>query len=97
MDLKSPDGKIVFEEYGGLFINQIEWVIDTYKRFGGRNNHMMLPTDITLTPIALPKAHRHPNSRPLTDPLRLFQILGPVGWTLCKSRRYPEPERTHDR
>ncbi len=37
-----PDGKIVFEEDGQLYLNQIEWVIDTYKKFGARNNQMVL-------------------------------------------------------
>lgn len=35
---ENPDGKIVFEEDGQRYLNQIEWVIDTYKRFGHRNN-----------------------------------------------------------
>ena len=49
---KEPDGKIVFEEDGRLFLNQMEWVIDTYKRYGHRNNQMVLqvahPTDLAL-------------------------------------------------
>ncbi|MDM8543420.1 thymidylate synthase [Desulfococcaceae bacterium HSG9] len=48
----SIDGKIVFEEEGALYINQIEWVIETYRKYGERNNQMVLqvadPTDITL-------------------------------------------------
>ncbi len=47
-----PDGKIVFEKKGALYINQIEWVIDTYKKHGPRNNQMVLqiahPSDLTL-------------------------------------------------
>lgn len=49
---KEPDGKIVFEKDGRLFLNQIEWIIDTYKKYGYRNNQMVLqvahPTDLTL-------------------------------------------------
>jgi len=52
IDHRDVDGTIVFEEKGTLFINQIEWVIDTYKRFGARNNQMVLqvahPSDLTL-------------------------------------------------
>ena len=52
IDKRPVDGKIVFEEDGTLYINQIEWVIDTYRRFGQRNNQMVLqvahPTDICL-------------------------------------------------
>ncbi|MBW1698378.1 MAG: thymidylate synthase [Deltaproteobacteria bacterium] len=52
IDRREVDGKIVFEEQGVLYLNQIEWVIDTYKRFGERNNQMVLqvahPSDLTL-------------------------------------------------
>lgn len=52
VDRREPDGRIVFEENGRLYINQIEWVIDTYKRFGARNNQMVLqvaePSDLAL-------------------------------------------------
>lgn len=52
IDQRPVDGKIVFEEDGQLYINQIEWIIDTYKRFGERNNQMVLqvahPSDCTL-------------------------------------------------
>jgi thymidylate synthase len=52
VDFREPDGKIVFEEDGRLYINQIEWVIDTYKKFGARNNQMVLqvadPSDLIL-------------------------------------------------
>lgn len=51
-DMRCVDGNIIFEEDGKLYINQIEWVIDTYKNFGHRNNQMVLqvaePTDCTL-------------------------------------------------
>ena len=52
VDIREVDGKILFEEDGQLFLNQIEWVIDTYRRFGHRNNQMVLqvahPSDLTL-------------------------------------------------
>jgi thymidylate synthase len=52
IEARQVDGKIVFEEEGDIFINQIEWVIDTYKKFGHRNNQMVLqvahPSDLTL-------------------------------------------------
>lgn len=52
IDRRSVDGKIIVEEKGTLFLNQIEWIIDTYKRFGSRNNQMVLqvahPSDVTL-------------------------------------------------
>ena len=52
VDIRDIDGKIVFEEEGDLFLNQIEWVIDVYKKHGHRNNQMVLqvahPSDLTL-------------------------------------------------
>ncbi|HHP7233441.1 MAG TPA: thymidylate synthase [Desulfobacterales bacterium] len=52
VDRREVDGKVVFEEEGRLYLNQIEWVIDTYRRFGHRNNQMVLqvahPTDLAL-------------------------------------------------
>jgi len=52
IDKRDVDGEIVFEEDGHLYINQIEWVIDTYRRFGSRNNQMVLqvahPSDVCL-------------------------------------------------
>ena len=52
IDERDVDGKIVFEEKGSLYLNQIEWIIDTYRRFGFRNNQMVLqvahPSDVTL-------------------------------------------------
>lgn len=52
IDHRPVDGRVVFEEDGRLYINQIEWIIDTYKNFGKRNNQMVLqvahPTDIAL-------------------------------------------------
>ena len=52
VDIREIDGKMVFEEDGELYLNQIEWVIDTYKKYGYRNNQMVLqvahPSDLTL-------------------------------------------------
>jgi thymidylate synthase len=52
IDRRPVDGKVIFEEDGQLYLNQIEWIIDTYKRFGHRNNQMVLqvahPSDVTL-------------------------------------------------
>ncbi len=52
IDKRGIDGNIVFEENHQLYINQIEWIIDTYKKHGERNNQMVLqvahPTDLTL-------------------------------------------------
>ncbi len=52
IDVRDVDGKVVFEEKGSVYLNQIEWIIDTYRRFGSRNNQMVLqvahPSDVTL-------------------------------------------------
>ena len=52
IDERDVDGKIVFEENGSVYLNQIEWIVDTYKRFGSRNNQMVLqvahPSDVSL-------------------------------------------------
>jgi thymidylate synthase len=52
IDRREVDGKALFQESGQLYLNQIEWVIDTYKKFGHRNNQMVLqvahPSDVTL-------------------------------------------------
>jgi len=52
IDKRDVDGKMIFEENGRLFLNQIEWIIQTYKQFGERNNQMVLqvahPSDLTL-------------------------------------------------
>ena len=52
IDKRSVDGKAVFEENGKLYLNQIEWVVHTYKEHGSRNNQMVLqvahPSDLTL-------------------------------------------------
>lgn len=64
IDIREPDGKILFEHNGQLCINQIEWIIDTYRRFGHRNNQMVLqvahPSDIALLD---PPCLRHIDTR----------------------------------
>ncbi len=52
IDKRDIDGNVVFEEEGNLYLNQIEWIIQTYKKYGERNNQMVLqvahPSDLTL-------------------------------------------------
>ena len=52
IDQREVDGRAVFEEDGQLYLNQIEWIIQTYKKYGYRNNQMVLqvahPSDCTL-------------------------------------------------
>ena len=52
VDIRAVDGRAVFEEAGQLYLNQIEWVVQTYRHFGARNNQMVLqvahPSDLTL-------------------------------------------------
>ncbi len=46
------DGKCLFERNGVVYLNQIEWIIDVYKKYGYNNNQMILqigePTDSLL-------------------------------------------------
>jgi len=52
IDKREIDGQAVFEEDGQIYLNQIEWIIQTYKKHGQRNNQMVLqvahPSDCTL-------------------------------------------------
>jgi len=52
IDKREVDGQVVSEEDGILYLNQIEWIIQTYKKYGNRNNQMVLqvahPSDIAL-------------------------------------------------
>jgi thymidylate synthase len=52
VDAREVDGKALVAEGEGLYLNQIEWVIQTYRRYGHRNNQMVLqvahPSDLTL-------------------------------------------------
>lgn len=73
IDQRDADGKIVFREEGQLYLNQIEWVIDTYKKFGYRNNQMVLqiahPSDVTLLD---PPCLRSIDTRIQDDQLHFF-------------------------
>lgn len=64
INLLEPDGRILFEENGSLFLNQIEAAIETYKKYGFRNNQMILqvghPTDMLLVD---PPCLRHIDTR----------------------------------
>ena len=53
INIKDIDGKILdMDKYGKIFLNQIEWIIETYKNHGHRNNQLVLqvaqPTDTLL-------------------------------------------------
>ncbi|MBT8338678.1 MAG: thymidylate synthase [Desulfatitalea sp.] len=73
VDLRNIDGKVLFEEEGALFVNQIEWIIDTYKRHGHRNNQMVLqvahPSDLVLVD---PPCLRSIDTRIQDDTLHFF-------------------------
>lgn len=63
-----PDGRILFEEDGQLYLNQIEWAIEIYKKHGFRNNQIILqvghPTDMMLVD---PPCLRHIDTRIQND------------------------------
>jgi thymidylate synthase len=73
VDKREVDGRVVYEEEGQLYLNQIEWVIDTYKQFGYRNNQMILqvaePSDIILSD---PPCLRHIDTRIQDNALHFF-------------------------
>ena len=73
IDRREVDGQMVFEEDGQLYINQIEWIIRTYKDFGARNNQMVLqvahPSDLTLVD---PPCLRHIDTRIQDGALHFF-------------------------
>ncbi len=73
VDKRSIDGKAVFEENGNLYLNQIEWIIQTYKKHGSRNNQMVLqvahPSDLTLLD---PPCLRSIDTRIQNDTLHFF-------------------------
>ncbi|MDJ0816738.1 MAG: thymidylate synthase, partial [Desulfobacterales bacterium] len=72
-DKRELDGNVVFEEDGQLYLNQIEWIIQTYKKFGQRNNQLVLqvahPSDLTLLD---PPCLRSIDTRVQNDSLRFF-------------------------
>ncbi len=73
VDKREVDGHIIFEEDGQLYINQIEWIIATYKQFGQRNNQFVFqvahPSDLTLLD---PPCLRSIDTRIQDDTLRFF-------------------------
>lgn len=73
IDRREVDGKSVFQEDGRLYLNQIEWIIHTYKAFGARNNQMVLqvahPSDLTLVD---PPCLRSIDTRIQDDSLHFF-------------------------
>ncbi len=73
IDRREIDGKAVFEDGGQLYLNQIEWIIQTYRQFGQRNNQMVLqvahPTDLTLLD---PPCLRSIDTRIQDDTLHFF-------------------------
>lgn len=64
IDVRAPDGKILFEEDGELYLNQIEYTIEAYRKHGYRNNQLILqvghPTDMLLLD---PPCLRHIDTR----------------------------------
>ena len=64
IDNSTTDGKILFEEDGQLYFNQIEAAIEIYKKHGFRNNQIILqvghPTDLLLVD---PPCLRHIDTR----------------------------------
>jgi thymidylate synthase len=73
IDLREVDGKVLFQDGDDLYINQIEWVIRTYREHGHRNNQMVLqvadPSDLAL---ADPPCLRHIDTRIQDDRLIFF-------------------------
>ena len=73
IDKREVDGTAVFEEEGKLYLNQIEWIIQTYKKHGHRNNQMVLqvahPSDCTLLD---PPCLRSIDTRIQDDTLNFF-------------------------
>jgi len=73
IDNREVDGTAFFEEDGQLYLNQIEWIIQTYKTHGHRNNQMVLqvahPSDGTLLD---PPCLRSIDTRIQDDSLNFF-------------------------
>ena len=73
IDKREVDGTAVFEDDGQLYLNQIEWLIQTYKKHGHRNNQMVLqvahPSDCTLLD---PPCLRSIDTRIQDDTLHFF-------------------------
>jgi len=73
IDRREVDGTTVFKEGEQLYLNQIEWIIQTYKNHGHRNNQMVLqvahPSDCTLLD---PPCLRSIDTRIQDDALNFF-------------------------
>jgi len=73
IDKRDVDGNALFEEEGQPYINQIEWIIQTYQQFGNRNNQMVLqvahPSDVILLD---PPCLRSIDTRIQDDALHFF-------------------------
>lgn len=73
IDKKDVDGLIVLEKLGEIYLNQMQWIIETYKKYGHRNNQMVLqiasPTDICLVD---PPCLRHIDTRIQNNKLHFF-------------------------
>jgi len=76
VDKRDIDGKVLFEENNTLYLNQIEWIIDTYQKYGERNNQMVLqvahPSDLTLLD---PPCLRSIDTRIQDDKLHFTSVL----------------------
>ncbi len=73
VDKRQVDGSIVFSEGERLYLNQIEWVIDTYRRYGERNNQLVLQVAHPSDPILLdPPCLRHIDTRIQDGSLSFF-------------------------
>lgn len=74
VDLRRVDGTVLYRLLNQkIFLNQIEWIIDTYKKHGHRNNQMVLqiaePTDLILKD---PPCLRHIDTRIQDGALHFF-------------------------
>lgn len=73
VDVRDVDDKALFKEDGKYYLNQIEWVINTYKGYGHRNNQMVLqvahPSDLMLLD---PPCLRHIDTRIQDGKLSFF-------------------------
>jgi len=72
-DVREIDGKALYLRNDMVYLNQIEWVIQTYKKYGHRNNQMCMaieePSDLTLVD---PPCLRKIDTRIQDDTLHFF-------------------------
>ena len=86
---------------GQLYLNQIEWVINTYREFGQRNNQLVLqvahPSDLTLLD---PPCLRSIDTR-IQDEYPaffcVFSVLGSVEWFSGQPGGHSKLKRIHGR